>query len=64
MPEPEHGTRRRYQLGCRCSPCVRANTAYQRVWRAGLCGTPNDRRTGPAAYELRPRSVVEAVPPR
>lgn len=31
---PLHGTRYRYQTGCRCRPCVEANYAYKRAWEA------------------------------
>ena len=30
--EPEHGTRQRYQKGCKCDQCSQANAAY----KAGL----------------------------
>jgi hypothetical protein len=30
---PEHGTRQRYQRGCHCADCIRANTLYQRDYR-------------------------------
>lgn len=38
-PYAEHGTRARYQgnatlQGCRCRPCVEANYAYQKSYRA------------------------------
>jgi WhiB family redox-sensing transcriptional regulator len=36
-----HGCRTRYQLGCRCEPCVAANSAYARRRRGrGLSLTP------------------------
>lgn len=31
---PLHGSRYRYQGGCRCRPCVEANYAYRKAWRA------------------------------
>lgn len=34
MREHAHGTRRRYQQGCRCAPCSAANTAYSTAYRA------------------------------
>jgi hypothetical protein len=45
-PLPEHGTRVRYQLGCHCTPCSAANTAYELAWERGV---------GP-----RPRALVDA----
>lgn len=33
MTNPEHGTRARYQNGCKCRECNHANTAYQRRYR-------------------------------
>jgi hypothetical protein len=41
-----HGSRRRYQLGCRCPDCTRANTVYMRHVRAGARGTPTQRLGG------------------
>lgn len=32
--EPRHGTRNRYEHGCRCDDCRTANYQYQRQWRA------------------------------
>ena len=43
---PPHGTRARYQAGCRCGPCVDANRIYQRLVRAGERGTPSARMAG------------------
>jgi hypothetical protein len=40
----DHGTRRRYQAGCRCAPCVEANRLYQQAWRLSLCGSPSSRQ--------------------
>lgn len=34
MREHAHGTRRRYQTGCRCASCSAANTAYSTAYRA------------------------------
>lgn len=31
---PDHGTRRRYTRGCRCTECRAANAAYDRALRA------------------------------
>lgn len=31
---PEHGTKSRYEGGCRCDDCRRANAEAQRAWRA------------------------------
>lgn len=31
---PDHGTRRRYGRGCRCTPCRGANATYDRELRA------------------------------
>lgn len=30
-----HGTRRGYQLGCRCLPCAVAQSRYHKAWRSG-----------------------------
>jgi hypothetical protein len=30
---PRHGTRRRYNEGCRCKDCTADNTAYQQEYR-------------------------------
>jgi hypothetical protein len=38
-----HGSRRRYQLGCKCGPCVAANRLYQVAVRAGGRGSPSAR---------------------
>lgn len=35
MADPRHGTRRRYQTGCRCFPCRLADHHYRRDWQAG-----------------------------
>lgn len=42
---PDHGTRRRYQSGCRCEACRAANTGYLRNRNAGLAtpGRPVER---------------------
>lgn len=34
VTEPAHGSRRRYQRGCRCSPCTAAARDYLRDYRA------------------------------
>ena len=34
-PLPDHGTRRRYKLGCRCLPCRAANATYVAAWARG-----------------------------
>jgi hypothetical protein len=39
---PAHGTRYRYQLGCRCADCRAANATYVRAHRAGACGTRSE----------------------
>jgi len=33
MTQPEHATRARYEQGCRCYACKKANAAYQREYR-------------------------------
>lgn len=33
-PLPPHGTRQRYDRGCKCDPCRAANTAYWWAWAA------------------------------
>lgn len=35
-----HGTRRRYQIGCRCDPCKESSAAYHRTRyvQCALCG--------------------------
>jgi hypothetical protein len=35
-----HGTRPRYQAGCRCAPCREANAEHQRRYRARRPETP------------------------
>jgi hypothetical protein len=63
---PPHGTRRQYQLGCRCDDCRAANAAYIRAHKRGLCGT---RAEHAATVEdivaeriaWRPRSVAELI---
>lgn len=30
----QHGTRSRYNTGCRCEACTRANADYMRDWSA------------------------------
>jgi hypothetical protein len=57
---PAHGTRRRYQLGCRCHDCTEDNNRYMRAYRAGACGT----RAAPVVEPVvvvtwRPRTVAE-----
>ena len=32
--DPRHGSRRGYDLGCRCFPCALAQSRYQREWAA------------------------------
>lgn len=32
-PDPSHGTRTRYQRGCRCLPCRSANATYEAEYR-------------------------------
>jgi hypothetical protein len=39
-----HGTRRRYQEGCRCPRCRKANADYMREWRS-------DERTAERNYQ-------------
>ncbi|WP_193117065.1 hypothetical protein [Brachybacterium tyrofermentans] len=39
---PDHGTRRRYGRGCRCTPCRDANAAYGRELRA-RAGLPDPK---------------------
>jgi hypothetical protein len=53
----EHGTRFRYQQGCRCAPCRGANAEYQRQHRRGVCGTVG----APVAAEAR-RAAMERLP--
>jgi len=31
--DPDHATRARYERGCRCAKCKRANADYQRSYR-------------------------------
>jgi hypothetical protein len=52
--EPAHGTRRRYQLGCKCPDCTRSNTVYQRHVRAGERGSPSTRMAAFAIDQARP----------
>ena len=33
--QARHGSRRRFELGCRCFPCRIADNRYQRSWREG-----------------------------
>ena len=54
-PAAPHGDRRRYQAGCRCPSCTRANTAYQRQARAGARG---DRSHRMGAYALDAEPVL------
>lgn len=39
MTTAKHGTKYRYQLGCRDECCTRANTRALKLWRAGLTST-------------------------
>jgi hypothetical protein len=55
----KHGTRHRYNDGCRCEDCKGAQAAYQRVYRErqrnGLVGVPNatpDLDGSPGPVEL------------
>ena len=34
----KHGTRHRYNDGCRCEDCTAANAAYQQRWRKSRIG--------------------------
>jgi len=48
-PVPEHGSRARYnsrQHACRCGLCCAANTAYLRLYRAGVTGHYSSWRQG------------------
>jgi hypothetical protein len=52
---PPHGTRRRYNHGCRCEPCREASAAYARQLRERHKGVPFDQiphgtRTGRVNY--------------
>lgn len=49
-PEPSHGTRARYQRGCRCGDCKASNALYWSTWR-------KQRLSGRAPL----RSLVSAV---
>lgn len=34
--EKRHGTRKKYQMGCRCPLCSEANAAYHRKYRKAV----------------------------
>jgi hypothetical protein len=58
--EHPHGTRRRYQLGCRCVECTRANTGYHRAYRIHLTGTSaRPATTLPSFSGWQPRRWAE-----
>lgn len=50
--EPAHGSRSRYNGGCRCQDCRDANTAYTRRWRQRTGGqiTPEPSWRIPAGW--------------
>lgn len=65
MGESRHGTRRRYQTGCRCADCKQAEADYQKRRRRNrtppaLTSVPDSQPTVPAAPEA---PQVPAVPP-
>lgn len=45
-----HGTRSRYEKGCRCQSCREANTAYKTEWRAGNTRRGRPPKTHGTAY--------------
>ena len=51
----EHGTRARYQRGCRCEPCREADRQYRRQWQAGVraAGSFNHGLTGYVTHRCR-----------
>jgi hypothetical protein len=67
-----HGTRRRYNDGCRCEDCTAANTAYQQKYRQGPAAvvrlstpvTPQPDGPGPveAGVEAEIAELSEARP--
>ncbi len=52
---PAHGVRRCYQLGCRCEPCVRANTVYHQWYRAAQRTPHPPRRRARVVVPRSPR---------
>lgn len=64
---PVHGDRARYYRGCRCPECTKANTVYQRGYRAGLTGPElatfvDRRRTTRTARTATGRTVTWIEP--
>lgn len=56
-PHP-HGTRPRYQSGCRCADCTRENTQYQREYRSRT--TPRSVSvTSPGGYRYDQLTLVD-----
>jgi Zn ribbon nucleic-acid-binding protein len=51
--KPDHGTRARYTLGCKCDDCKRANRDYQRAYRNGA----RQGRTTPTTAKERPHGT-------
>jgi hypothetical protein len=70
--EVRHGTRRRYNEGCRCAECTAANTAYQQRYRQRPSAfvplsppvTPQPAEPGPveAAVESEIAGLYEVRP--
>lgn len=59
---PDHGTHRRYAIGCRCEPCTAANTLRcyeERMGRRARLGMPP-----PNPNRGRPRSTRQVSRPR
>jgi hypothetical protein len=60
----EHGSRLRYQHGCRCCECRAGNAEYMRQHRRGVCGThvtPVDAEARREAMERLARQASGTV---